>query len=46
MRVHMFFHLYICVVSSGGVVGLAFLQEECLLNVFTADSYFIRRVGC
>lgn len=26
--------------------GLAFLQEECLLKVFTADSYFIRRVCC
>lgn len=26
--------------------GLAFLQEECLLEVFTADSYFLRTVGC
>ncbi len=30
----------------GETKGLEFLQEECLLKVFTADSYFIRRVGC
>lgn len=30
----------------GFFVGLAFLKEECLLKVFTADSYFMRRVGC
>lgn len=36
----------IYVVFLGGNEGLAFLQEECLLEVFTADSYFLRTVGC
>lgn len=28
----------------GEISGLTFLQEECLLKVFTADGYFVRRV--
>lgn len=44
--VHMSFHLCAYVWLLGETVGLAFLQEECLGKVFTADSYFIRRVGC
>lgn len=49
MHIHMSSHLraYVWFFLGGEKnVGLAFLQEERLLKVFTADSYFIRRGGC